>query len=87
MKNLPGFQAFGTAKGDDQSIRLDEITLVADPETIRALGIFLINAAYEMEENEVEHIHLQDVIENFSYDDHVDLIPHLPGQPSGQAEN
>ena len=80
MKNILGFKAFGTATGDNQSIQLDEITLVADAETIRSLGVFLINSAYEMEENAVEHIHLQDVIDNFSYDDHVDIIPHLPGQ-------
>lgn len=79
MKNFSGFKVFGTAIGDDQSIRLDEITLVADPETIRLIGVFLINTAYEMEENEIEHIHLQDVIRNFSCDDHVDIIPHMPG--------
>ena len=82
MKNFLGFKAFGTAMGDDKSIQLDEITLVANAETIRLLGIFLINSAYEMEENEIEHIHLQDVMDNFSYENHVDIITHLPNQLS-----
>jgi hypothetical protein len=78
MKDLIAFKAFGTALGSTQAIRLDEITLVADAETIRELGIFLINSAYEMEKNEVEHLHLQDAVANFSQDIHVDIISHLP---------
>ena len=78
MKNISGFKVLGTAIGSDQSVPLDEITIVADHETIRAIGIFLINTAYEMEENGVDHLHFQDVIGNFSYDDHVDIIPHVP---------
>jgi hypothetical protein len=82
MKIPSEFKAYGTAIGSDQPIRLDEITLVADAETIRMLGIFLINTAYEMDENDVQHIHLQDIAENFSYENHVDLIPHLPARKS-----
>lgn len=78
MKNLPPFKAFGTAVGESSSFQLDEITCVADAETIRMLGIFMIQAAHEMEANQVEHLHLQDAIDNFSRDDHADLIVHLP---------
>jgi hypothetical protein len=80
MNSLGDFQAFGTASGTDTSIRLDEITLVGAPDVIRALGVFLINSAYEMEQNGVEHVHLQDAIANFSYDQHADLIPHTPAR-------
>lgn len=38
------------------------------------LSVFLINAAYEMESNDVDHIHLQDQASNFSRENHVDII-------------
>ncbi|CAI8840250.1 Resolvase/invertase-type recombinase catalytic domain-containing protein [Pseudomonas sp. IT-232MI5] len=74
MKKLKNFTAYGTPFGTDKNIKLDEISLLADPETIKNLGLFLINASYEMEINELEHIHLQDVLGNFSHKKHVDLI-------------
>jgi hypothetical protein len=87
MKIPAEFQAYGTAIGSDQSIRLDEVTLVANAETMRLLGIFLINTAYEMDENDVQHIHLQDVAENFSYGKHVDLIPHSPDRKISSTDD
>jgi hypothetical protein len=82
MNNLGAFRVYGTAVGSDLQIKLDEIVIAADPETIRSLGVFLLNVAYEMEENEVDHIHLQDVVKNFSCDEHVDIIPSIPSIPS-----
>jgi hypothetical protein len=68
------FEVHGTTKDSEQLLRLDEITIEANPETLRLLGIFLINSAYEMESNQVEHLHLQDAIDNFSYENHTDVI-------------
>lgn len=74
MKKLKKFTVHGTAVGSDKSIKLDEISILADPETIRDLGVFLISASYEMATNGLEHLHLQDLIENFSHKKHVDFI-------------
>lgn len=74
MEKLKTFTVQGTAVGSDQSIQLDEISILAEPETVRALGMFLIDAANEMAANGREHVHLQEVIEGFSYEEHVDLI-------------
>lgn len=35
---------------------------------------FLINASYEMSTNGLEHMHLQDIVEDFDYDANVDFI-------------
>lgn len=74
MTKLGSLKIWGTLEGSDKSQKLDEISLLTSPEVVRALGVFLINAAYEMEVNDAEHIHLQDSIENFSYESHVDII-------------
>lgn len=74
MSALGDFKIFGTFEGSDKPLKLDEISILAKAEVIRALGAFLINAAYEMDENDVGHLHLQDVISNFSYEEHVDVI-------------
>ncbi|WP_109481957.1 hypothetical protein [Paraburkholderia sp. C35] len=74
MTELGDLNIWGTREGSDKSVKLDEMSLLATPGVIRALGVFLINAAYEMEVNEVEHMHLQDSIANFSYERHVDVI-------------
>ncbi|KII32858.1 MULTISPECIES: Imm32 family immunity protein [Pseudomonas] len=74
MRRLRDFSIHGTAVDCDQNIKLDEISILADPGTIRALGVFLISASYEMEINGLEHIHLQDLVENFSSKKHVDLV-------------
>ncbi|WP_321807811.1 hypothetical protein [Burkholderia sp. BCC1993] len=74
MTDLGEVKIFGTQEGDDRSLRLDEISILAKPEVIRALGVFLINAAYEMDSNDAEHVHLRDSISNFLYENHVDVI-------------
>ncbi|WP_347900794.1 hypothetical protein [Pseudomonas purpurea] len=74
MEALKGFVVHGAAVGDDKSIRLDEVSILADPETIRVLGEFLINASREMVESGIEHVHLQDVYQDFSSSQHVDII-------------
>jgi hypothetical protein len=72
MKTLTPFTVHGTATSNN--IQLDEISIIADSETMRALGSFLINAAEEMAQYGLEHLHLQDFIENFSHGTHVDII-------------
>ena len=74
MKNLSAFTVNGTATGSHKSIQLDEISIIADPETMKALGNFLINAADEMAQYGLEHLHLQDLVDNFSHETHVDFI-------------
>ena len=74
MTELGDLKIWGTLEDSDKSLKLDEISILAKAEVIRALGIFLINAAYEMDINEAEHVHLQDSIANFSYENHVDVI-------------
>ncbi len=74
MTELGDLKIWGTPEGTDKSLKLDEISILAKAEVIRALGIFLINVAYEIDVNEVEHVHLQDSIMNFSYENHVDVI-------------
>ncbi|RQR70888.1 hypothetical protein DIE11_30465 [Burkholderia sp. Bp9012] len=74
MTDLGEVKIFGTLEGDDRSLKLDEISILAKPEVIRDLGVFLINAAYEMDSNDAEHVHLQDSMSNFSYENHVDVI-------------
>lgn len=65
MTNLSPFKAT-TKKGCQDSLSVDEITLHGTAELFRAIGIFFINAAYEMDLNEADHIHLQDNTKNFS---------------------
>lgn len=74
MKNLTSFTVHGTATSTNNNIQLDEISIIADPETMRALGSSLINAAEEMAQYGLEHLHLQDFVENFSHETHVDII-------------
>ncbi|MFJ4458453.1 hypothetical protein ACIP1G_31900 [Pseudomonas sp. NPDC089392] len=74
MMKLENIEAWGTTTGSDDPLRLDEISLLTTPAMIRTLGVFLINAAYEMESNDIEHIHLQDQTSNFSHENHVDII-------------
>jgi hypothetical protein len=74
MKKFKAFTVHGTPIGSNENIQLDEISIIADPKTMRALGVFLINAADEMAEYGLEHLHLQDLVENFSDRCHVDFI-------------
>ena len=45
MKSLRCFTLHGTAVDCDQNIKLDEISVLADPGTIRVLGVFLMGPA------------------------------------------
>ncbi len=74
MIELENISAWGTEVGSEKPIRLDEISILTTPTMIRSLGAFLINAAFEMEKNEIEHIHLQDLSSNFSQTNHIDII-------------
>lgn len=74
MIKLNNMRAWGTEVGSDETLRLEEISLLTTPAMIRTLGVFLITAAYEMEENDAEHIHLQDLSSNFSHKKHVDMV-------------
>lgn len=74
MKKLNKFSVHGTAVGSGQNIQLDEVSILADPQTIRELGVFLINASNEMSAHGLEHIHLQDIVEDFDYEANVDFI-------------
>ncbi|UOD32956.1 hypothetical protein INH39_15675 [Massilia violaceinigra] len=79
MKTMRSFRVSGTATGSKKSKQLDEITILANPDTLRRIAIFLIGAAHDMEVNQLDHVHLQDTIKGFSYDNHVDIIVH--GEP------
>lgn len=74
MKNLETFAIYGTSESTSQEIKLDEISIVADAQTLRLIGSFFTNSAKKMEANELEHIHFQDSVKNFSHEDHVDII-------------
>jgi hypothetical protein len=74
MKNITAFTVHGTAIGSNKNIQLDEISIIANSETMRALGGFLINAADEMAQFGLEHIRLQDIVENLFHETHVDVI-------------
>ncbi|WP_316667466.1 Imm32 family immunity protein [Ralstonia psammae] len=74
MTDFGDLKIWGTLEGSDKPLKLDEISILANAEVIRALGVFMINAAHEMDINDVEHVHLQDSIANFSYENHVDVI-------------
>ena len=87
-KDLESYTVHGTAIGTDTSFQLDEISIVADPKTLKALGAFFMNAADEMEQHGLEHLHFQDIVENFCHDNHVDVIvlnsdAVIPELPSG----
>ncbi|MGP5445291.1 Imm32 family immunity protein [Pseudomonas helleri] len=74
MNNLKTFAIYGSAESTCQEIKLDEISIVADAQTLRLIGSFLTNSAKKMEANDVEHIHFQDIVKNFSHENHVDII-------------
>ncbi|WP_442867195.1 Imm32 family immunity protein [Acidovorax sp. NCPPB 3576] len=74
MTKLPSFKATATEKDCQNSLRIDEITLHGTAEAFRAIGIFFINAAHEMDLNDTDHVHLQDSIKNFSSKKHCDII-------------
>lgn len=74
MIKIKSFSVTGTEKNKQETIKLDEIVIYGNSDTLRQIGIFLINSAHEMETNDSEHLHLQDTIENFSNNKHCDII-------------
>lgn len=74
MSKLNHFSVHGVEVGALKGVRLEQVSIVGDPETIREIGAFLIKAAEEMAENGLEHLHLQDVVEGFDYAKNVDFI-------------
>ncbi|GGU85809.1 hypothetical protein GCM10009504_47170 [Pseudomonas laurentiana] len=73
-EEIKKFSVYGTVIGSDQLVRLDEVSVIADPETIKSLGEFFIKASHEISKDKLEHVHLQDFIECFSEKKHVDII-------------
>ena len=71
---LNEFTVHGTAVGTTTSLQLDEISILATPQTLRELGQILINASEQMTTHGLEHMHLQDALENFFPQQHVDVI-------------
>ena len=74
MTDIGEFEILGTAVGKKISINLDEISILGCPETIKAIGEFLVKAADRMSCENLEHVHLQDDFYNFSSSIHVDII-------------
>lgn len=74
MKKLKRFKIFGTEKNKQKSLELDEISIISDAATLRDIGVFFINSAHEMDQKNVEHLHLQDRILGFSYEEQSDII-------------
>lgn len=74
LKSLEDFTLQGTATGTAQPITLDEITLLATPATLQALGEFFISAAHQMQSDQLEHLHLQDCVAHFCEEKHADII-------------
>ncbi|MCV2224949.1 Imm32 family immunity protein [Pseudomonas mercuritolerans] len=74
MSKLNHFSVHGVEEGGLKGVRLESVSIVGDPETIREIGAFLIKAAEEMAKNGLEHLHLQDVVEGFDYEKNVDFI-------------
>jgi len=74
MITIDAFKAYGTRTGSPTQMSLDEITLLASPAALRALGDFLLQAAQRMQEDGMEHLHLQDAWAGFDPGLHVDLV-------------
>lgn len=74
MIELKSFTVGGTEINQQGTIVLDEIFIQGTPETIRQIGIFLINSAHEMEINDRDHLHLQDAAKEFCQTKHCDII-------------
>lgn len=74
MITIDAFKAYGTHTGSPAQMPLDEITLLASPVALRMLGSFLLRAAQRMQEDGMEHLHLQDAWAGFDPGRHVDLV-------------
>ena len=52
------FSIHGTEEGNTTSIKLDEIAILADPDTLLKIGEFIIKTAHVMKGYEVDYSHL-----------------------------
>ena len=59
------FSIHGTEEGNTTSIKLDEIAILADPDTLLKIGEFIIKTAHVMKGYEVDYSHLQDEVSDF----------------------
>ena len=74
MQKIKRFTVQGTATGSTQAITLDEVSILATPATLQALGEFFIETARQMKRQGLDHAHLQDSIANFSAHKHADIL-------------
>lgn len=68
------FSIHGTEKGNTTSIKLDEIAILADPDTLLKIGEFIIKTAHVMKGYEVDYSQLQDEVSDFDYKNNTDII-------------
>ena len=61
------FSIHGTEEGNTTSIKLDEIAILADPDTLLKIGEFIIKTAHVMKGYEVDYSQLQNEVSDFDY--------------------
>ena len=76
------FSIHGTEEGNTTSIKLDEIAILADPDTLLKIGEFIIKTAHVMKGYEVDYSHLQDEVSDFDNKNNTDII--LVDRPSNR---
>jgi len=67
------FSIHGTEEGNTTSIKLDEIAILADPDTLLKIGEFIIKTAHVMKGYEVDYSHLQDEVSDFDSKNNINL--------------
>ena len=72
--NMKRFSIHGTEEGNTTSIKLDEIAILADPDTLLKIGEFIIKTAHVMKGYEVDYSQLQDEVSDFDYKNNTDII-------------
>ena len=68
------FSIHGTEEWNTTSIKLDEIAILADPDTLLKIGEFIIKTAHVMKGYEVDYSHLQDEVSDFDSKNNTDII-------------
>ena len=68
------FSIHGTEERNATSIKLDEIAILADPDTLLKIGEFIIKTAHVMKGYEVDYSQLQDEVSDFDYKNNTDII-------------
>ena len=73
------FSIHGTEEGNTTSIKLDEIAILADPDTLLKIGEFIIKTAHVMKGYEVDYSQLQDEVSDFDYKNNTSwYLPSIP---------